>query len=145
LDTNPKDIVFFLPEIRFNIHSGSGSLQDFVVVLRSDEYQPELLAQLEAILKAIQVDLKERAVIIEILGDQECRLKEICPESSYVFVFGMNPAQTGFPSHISKYQFLSSGTTLYLFSDALQILKSNMDAKKQLWNCLKSHFIDQKK
>lgn len=144
MDTNPKDIVFFLPENRFNIHSGSGSLQDFVVVLRSDEYQPELLAQLEAILKAIQVDLKERAVIIEILGDQECRLKEICPESSYVFVFGMNPSQTGFPSHISKYQFLSSGTTLYLFADALQILKSNMDAKKQLWNCLKSHFIDQK-
>ncbi|MBK8620490.1 MAG: hypothetical protein IPN79_01695 [Saprospiraceae bacterium] len=144
MDTNTKDIIFLLPENQYNLHPGTGTEQDFVIVIRSVEYQPELLIQLEAILKAIQVDLSQRATIVEILNDTDCRLKEIYPVSAYVFVFGMSPSQTGFPSGVAKYNLISSGDSMYLFSDSLQTLKSAMEAKKQLWNCLKSHFIDKK-
>ena len=89
MDTNTKDIIFLLPENQYNLHPGTGTEQDFVIVIRSVEYQPELLIQLEAILKAIQVDLSQRATIVEILNDTDCRLKEIYPVSAYVFVFGV--------------------------------------------------------
>ena len=87
------------------------------------------------------VDITNQVKILKMEENQEIRIMDMYAQPGYLFIMGIPPEKIGFTMPLISYQFTKIGRINVLQSDSLMVLKSNVEAKKKLWNSLKSEFL----
>jgi hypothetical protein len=138
LESEKIDLVFNIEELwseTMDLH------QNFCVVLEKPDLTDESEVMLSAIFKSVNVDFASQVKILALEGNKKIRIFDILPPSAYLFLMGINPEKIGFTMPLLPYQFSKINNINILVSGSLLDLKTNLEAKKKLWNCLKSHFL----
>lgn len=137
------DLVYSIEDFSDEVTVLHGSSEShYIVVVSETESLPDNIQQLEAILKAIQIDLYSQVQLIQMKPNQRIRVKEINQIAGYLFLFGVTPNSVGITFPCISYQFYKANNMYLVFSEGLSTIKTQTESKRRLWACLKSLFID---
>ncbi|MBK6363328.1 MAG: hypothetical protein IPN49_02330 [Saprospiraceae bacterium] len=138
MESEKMDLVFNIGEL---LSETMSEQQKYGVVLPINDFTEENEIMLNAIFKAVMVDITNQVKILKIEENQEIRIMDMYAQPGYLFIMGIPPEKIGFTMPLISYQFTKIGRINVLQSDSLMVLKSNVEAKKKLWNSLKSEFL----
>jgi hypothetical protein len=143
LENTHFDLIYSITDFSEKVTLLFGSPESpYIVVVSEKESSQENLQQLEAILKAIQIDLHSQVQLIQIKEKQKIRVREMNQKAGYLFLFGVTPDTVGITFPCISYQFYKANNMYLVFSEGLSVIKAQTESKRRLWACLKSFFID---
>lgn len=117
--------------------------KQLLIVYKTDDKKEENLTLLSNILKAIQFDLQEDALLIGITNNQYFKLIDLRKqkEINTVLLFGVSATQLGLNWQLPAYTFIQQMDCQFLISHSLNDIATQKTYKMHLWQSLKAHFL----
>ena len=134
------------PVVPVHMPSLGGNKKHCLIVVHTTgfAYLPDdVLDFLTKILSAIQYTLNDVAIInMAITSVSYEQAVEIWNPTS-ILLFGIDPVQMGMPVNSPMYKAQQVGGIMCLYSNSLGECMESKELKAQLWQCLKSIFLNQ--
>ena len=93
------------------------------------------------IFKAVNIDLANQAMIVQLKENQEINLaSHLTDGTQKIFVFGINPKLLGLNASFKAYREYKTEDFYIVFSHALKDLSTQTNFKKALWTVLQESF-----
>jgi len=132
--------IYHVPEA--NSESVGEGHPQMVIITNPDVNDPKCVELLDGIRNAIGSN-NENTVMVTLSEGEKIKISDQLFFSSmqYCIILGISAKEVGLNLEKSQFRIHQINDTRYVFSPALKVLTENTDAKKALWQALKTGFM----
>ncbi len=115
-----------------------------IIIYLAEDDETEHLTLLQNILKAIQYDLNQDALLLSLTAKSRLRFIDILKDvtAKDIIVFGIQAKQLGLNWQHKAYQLVQFDNKRYLFGHPLSEIQHDKQKKGALWQALKGMFLE---
>lgn len=141
MSTDNTQSVFIIPEIHADNVSISGpDTSSILCIVNAKEYGAPQENLLKKMMSAVNLSLESDVMLMNLDEGQIINPAMLQLDYRIIIVFGSDPARVSLNICYKPYHICPLDQRRALFCDALTVLESSQDKKKQLWEALKNLF-----
>lgn len=140
----PPGTTLFIAPDRNLPASGAGAFEKKILIVALEEPgHPSNREFLEKVIAAAGLDIKKDTLYAEIPASEPFNcLSGFSEKPQYILIFGLPASQAGLQFQPALYQPVAFHGSIWLFADSLSMLEPDRVKKSNLWNALKSLFLN---